>query len=346
MKFDFIIGNPPYQADTENTAWDGQIYHYFIESAYSIADKVELITPGRFLFNAGKTPKEWNKKMLSDRHFKVLRYEPDSKKIFPNTDIMGGIAIHFRDKTVEGKAIGTFVIQKEELYSILEKVRSKNERKIDNLIFPYSSYTFSDVFREEQTDIVKELPNKQIIASNLFSKLENKIFFLECPNDNDNYIQLYGRKDNERVFMWVKSKYINVAQNFEYYKLFIPAANGCSAVGAGSATSVIGKPVFGDKFIGHNQTFISLGYFSTKFECFSALKYIKTKFARTMIGTLKVTQNGKKAVYANVPMQDFTEKSDIDWSKSIHEIDLQLYEKYGLDEHEIDFIEKNVKEME
>ena len=74
MKFDYVIGNPPYQENTENTS-DNPVYNVFMDAAYKVSDKVELITPARFLFNAGKTPKEWNLKMLNDEHFKVIKYE-------------------------------------------------------------------------------------------------------------------------------------------------------------------------------------------------------------------------------------------------------------------------------
>lgn len=75
------------------------------------------------------------------------------------------------------------------------------------------------------------------------------------------------------------------------------------------------------------------------------MKYVKTKFARILLGVLKITQDNKKGVWKYVPLQDFTSASDIDWSKSIPEIDQQLYRKYGLDQSEIDFIESHVKEM-
>ena len=75
------------------------------------------------------------------------------------------------------------------------------------------------------------------------------------------------------------------------------------------------------------------------------MKYVQSKFARVMLGILKITQDNTKDKWAYVPLQDFTPTSDIDWSKSIHEIDLQLYRKYGLDEKEIAFIESHVKEM-
>ena len=98
MKFDFVIGNPPYQENSNGAnESDTPLYHYFYQESFKIADKVELITPARFLFRAGYTPKDWNEKMLYDKHFKVLCYEPKSNKIFTNTDIKGGVAITYRD---------------------------------------------------------------------------------------------------------------------------------------------------------------------------------------------------------------------------------------------------------
>lgn len=75
------------------------------------------------------------------------------------------------------------------------------------------------------------------------------------------------------------------------------------------------------------------------------MKYAKSKFARALLDVLKVTQDNDRGVWKLIPLQNFTSSSDIDWSKSVHEIDLQLYRKYGLDENEIDFIETHVKEM-
>lgn len=92
MKFDYVIGNPPYQDTTvgENETFAPPVYNLFIDASYEVANKVELIHPARFLFNAGSTPKKWNRRMLNDEHFKVLFYEQDSSKIFENTDIKGG----------------------------------------------------------------------------------------------------------------------------------------------------------------------------------------------------------------------------------------------------------------
>ena len=75
-------------------------------------------------------------------------------------------------------------------------------------------------------------------------------------------------------------------------------------------------------------------------------KYLKTKFVRFLLSTILLTQNIVKDKFSYVPMQDFTDKSDIDWSKSIPEIDQQLYKKYNLTAEEINFIESKIKPME
>lgn len=104
---------------------------------------------------------------------------------------------------------------------------------------------------------------------------------------------------------------------------------------------MIGKPM-----IGYTYTFIGVGKFNNIEEAEACLKYVKTKFARAMLGILKITQDNTPEKWKYVPLQNFTENSDIDWSKSIPEIDQQLYKKYGLTEDEINFIETKVQAMD
>ena len=149
-------------------------------------------------------------------------------------------------------------------------------------------------------------------------------------------IQIYGREDNKRVYKWTKKEYIAEHPNLDKYKIFIPGANGSGAIG-----EVLSTPL-----IGYTQTFISFGAFDNREEAENLLKYIKTKFARVLLGVLKITQDNTRDKWAKVPLQDFTSNSDIDWSQSIAELDAQLYRKYGLSQEEIAFIESKVKEME
>ena len=104
-------------------------------------------------------------------------------------------------------------------------------------------------------------------------------------------------------------------------------------------------PILAEPGTGATETFLSIGSFDSAEEASATLKYIKTKFARLLLGILKTTQDITPDKWKYVPLQDFTPNSDIDWSKSIPEIDRQLYAKYGLSQEEIDFIESHVKEM-
>jgi hypothetical protein len=138
-----------------------------------------------------------------------------------------------------------------------------------------------------------------------------------------------------------RESYQEVPDSFYHYKVFVPEANGSGAIGEVLSTPLIGAPL-----IGATDTFISVGNFDNKFEAESALKYVKTKFARTMLGIKKATQHNPKSTWEYVPLQDFTPNSDIDWTKSIPEIDQQLYKKYNLSEEEINFIETKVQAMD
>ena len=91
--------------------------------------------------------------------------------------------------------------------------------------------------------------------------------------------------------------------------------------------------------MGATETFISIGCFSSRSEAEHLLSYIKTKFARALLSSLKATQANKRAgVWSNIPMQDFTDESDIHWEKGIEEIDEELFSKYKLNTEEKEFI--------
>lgn len=335
VRFGAVIGNPPYQENSKDTS-DKPIYNYFMDISYNLSDFTCLITPARFLFNAGKTSKEWNTKMLKDKHFKVELYEQNSSKVFDGVDLKGGLVISTRNKKREEEPINVFV-PFDELKSILNKVISKGETYIDQMVYSPESYKFTRKLHEDNPNAQNKLSKGHMydITTNIFSKLSN-IFFEEEPIDKNRYFKFLGLLNGKRTYRWIKKEYISNHENLLKYKILIPKSNGSGAIG-----EVLSTPL-----IGHTQSFISVGSLDSKVEAVALLKYVKTKFARTMLGTLKITQDNKKSTWANVPMQDFSGKSDIDWSKSIHEIDLQLYKKYNLSNEEIQFIESKVQSME
>ena len=341
MKFDVVIGNPPYQENIDNNRAT-PIYNLFLEEAYNISRKTICITPARFLFKAGQTPKEWNKKMLSDKHLQVLFYEQNSSKVFINTDIKGGVAITYRDLDSEKGPIGTFTIF-EELQNIIKKVINTEFDSFSSLLYGNSTYHFTDELYKDYPEFNGRVKpaEKFSIGSNSFERF-SEVFFEEVPQNGKDYVKIYGRINNNRVFRAIERKYIKNHPNLDKYKVLVPGANGSGAIG-----EVLSTPLIGEPLIGYTQTFISFGAFDNEREALAVLKYLKTKFARTMLGTLKVTQNNKtKEVWYNVPLQDFTSNSDIDWSQSIENIDQQLYKKYNLSQDEIDFIESKVRAMD
>lgn len=344
MKFDYVIGNPPYQDNTlgDNATYAPPVYHLFLDAAYAVSDRVELIHPARFLFNAGSTPKDWNKKMLNDEHFKVLFYEQDSSKVFRNTDIKGGVVVTYRDTTRVYGAIETFT-PFEELNSIMRKVeKSKNFSSLSDVVFSAYSNKFTKIMHKEHPEVISIMSKGHAfdLKSNVFEKLPN-IFLEEKPEDGNVYCKFIGLIKNKRTFRYIKKSYVEDTDNLGKYKVLMPAANGSGAIG-----EVLSTPLIGEPLIGGTESFISIGSLDTSEEAEALLKYVKSKFARTLLGILKITQHVTPEKWKYVPQQDFTSTSDIDWSKSIAEIDRQLYQKYGLTPDEIKFIETHVKEME
>ena len=152
-KFYAVIGNPPYQGDKDDNDRKPPIYDAFMDAAYEVSDRVELVTPGRFLFDAGQTPKSWNEKMLADKHLKVVMYESDASAVFPNTDIKGGVVVTLRNETISHEPIGTFTIY-EDLNSILRKVNEAagSAPRLDSIFASQRCYKFSPMFYAENAD--------------------------------------------------------------------------------------------------------------------------------------------------------------------------------------------------
>jgi hypothetical protein len=337
MKFAAVVGNPPYQDSSVNNH-NAAIYHIFIDVAYSIADIGTLITPGRFLFGVGDTPEEWNKKIIADDRIKVVRYTSKSQEIFSNVDIKGGVAITLCDAKRKVGPIGSFTSH-EELKGILQKVISDNFKPLSTIVYTPATYKLSKEAFVKVDWLKKAVGKEKRFRTNIFDKATQ---LFEDEKLDEHYVGIWGLVGgNKRALKWIKEEFVAENINLKLFKVIVPKANGSGAIGEVLSTPIIGTPM-----IGHTETFISIGCFETYEEANACYKYINGKFARTMLGTLKVTQDNLSDTWANVPLQDFTSSSDIDWSKSVAEIDQQLYDKYDLSEEEREFIESMIKPME
>lgn len=347
MKFDFIIGNPPYQDESvgDQKNYASPVYHIFMDAVYELADKVELIHPARFLFDIGGTPTEWNQKMLNDPSFKIIQYETDSEKFFPNIHINGGVVISYRDKTKKYTPIEIFTPYPELNEILIKVIKKPGFKSFSTIMANRGLYRFSSLAYKEQPHEMAKFSDPRIGASS-FAKATT-LFYENKPNDGHEYIQIFGLLDSKRVFRWFRKDYFNMVDSFNKYKVFISKADGAAgSIGNPIPARIIGKPIVMGPGIGCTETYITVGSVDTKKEATAIANYIMSKFARTLLGVLKVTQNSAKPTWKYVPLQDFTSNSDIDWTKPIPEIDQQLYAKYGLDEEEIEFIKTHVKEME
>ncbi|MBR3083810.1 MAG: Eco57I restriction-modification methylase domain-containing protein [Oscillospiraceae bacterium] len=316
------------------------IYNFFMDQAYSIADVVELITPARFLFNAGQTPKAWNQKMLDDPHIEVLFYEQDGSKVFANTDIKGGVAITLRDAKKQNGPIRAFVPYLE-LKSILAKAGAKSiTESLTDIADSSNVYDLKGIYSDHPD-------YKQYIGDGgRHSQLKTNVLninpiFTDTPTEADDFMIL-GLVNGKRGKKYCHRRYIKSEHKSLFkYKVLVPKAAGSGKFGDSFPEMIVVPPE-----VAFTQTYISIGTFDSEVEAINLSKYIKSRFCRALLYVLKVTQDNLPGSWRFIPKQDFTPASDIDWSKSIPEIDQQLYAKYGLDAAEIEFIETHVKPME
>ncbi len=343
MKFDFAIGNPPYNEEFggsgENETYAPPVYNEFIDSAYMVSDKVELIHPARFLFNAGSTPKAWNEKMLSDSNLKILEYIPESKDVFPNTKIRGGICISYHDTDKKYGPIGVFT-SSPLLNSIYQKVRTaKDFEPLTSIMFIQNRFNLDNLYQDypKFASVIGSNGKDKRFETGIFEKIP---LFSERKNNNDD-IGVYGVINKKRVFRYFPRKYAETEhENLNKYKIVTMKSNG---------EGVFGETMAPFDVLGPNEaftrSFISIGAFDTKEMAMNCRTYVMTKFARTLLYVKKATQDNPIDTWVCIPVQDFTSSSDINWNAAMKDVDNQLYKKYNFTNAEIDFIEKNVKEM-
>ncbi|MCA9765303.1 MAG: Eco57I restriction-modification methylase domain-containing protein [Carnobacterium sp.] len=354
LKFDVIIGNPPYQEndngkrdkDAGKNASASPLYNKFVLASMNISSIQSFIIPTRWAFGAGKGLKHFSEVMLNDNHIQNFVYYQNSKEVFPDNEIKGGVSYFSRNEEYTGEAnitihtengekikrkdflntanSGTLIVYNE-LGAIVKKIKSFEKHdfepvsKIISSLKPYGLRT--DFFRDPQKYGITRATNEKQSSDDM---------------------KVYGLGEGQKrihKFISRDEHLIKGHDSIDTWKVFSPYAYGNGSFGESIPNPFIGEP--GDIV---TETFLRFGNFDNELEAESLLKYIKTKFFRVLVSILKVTQHST-TTYGYVPLQDFSENSDIDWAQSIREIDKQLYEKYKLNDEEILFIEENVTEM-
>lgn len=346
MNFDVIVGNPPYTEVIKkevNTGSSKQLFPYFIMSSMELSARyVSLITPSRWFVGgeqAGYFPKLRNY-IKENNHFVKLVHFTNYKDVFgSDVTIPGGINYFLSDNQYKGKVNFKTISDGKEF----DSNRNLFEDDLDIVLADYNVYSILSKVRsckfESYMDIVGEWNSYGVVGQAKFlnpittEEIFNKAIRVQCAYEKNRYIKYDDiPKKKSSITKW---------------KVFTSKGNGgAGTLQDGKAVSIIGKSFVAEPNSICTDSLIPIGCFDSEIEANSVKKYMSTKFLRFMVGILKVSQNIYRNVYRFVPMQDFTNESDIDWNKSIHEIDLQLYKKYNLTDDEINYIESKIKEIE
>lgn len=334
MKFDVIISNPPYQLnDGGAQASASPIYQKFIQQAIKLKPRyLSMIVPSRWM-TGGKGLDNFRNEMLHDNRMSIIHDFKDASLCFTGVEIKGGVNYFLwdRDKTspivhiindngnqgvteTDRKLLepGCEVfIRNNELVSIFDKVQKKNEDSFATIVSTRKPYALpGDFFKDPGKYGYPALSEKPIPGG----------------------FTIYGLESLKRVKRYIPHNYPLIKkEGLDSYKLFVSESYGAGIFGEKTTDEILGVP--GDLC---TETFLQFGPFATKEETENCLSYWKTKFFRALVGVVKNTQHCTKDVYQYVPLQDFSKP----WT------DKELYEKYGLNQKEIDFIENNVESME
>ncbi|OQP65150.1 hypothetical protein A4R26_14925 [Niastella populi] len=322
MKFDVIVGNPPYQmSDGGYDKSASPIYHKFVQQAKKLNPRyLTMIIPARW-YSGGKGLDEFRSEMLADNRLAVIHDFPETSDCFPGLNIRGGVCYFLWDKEHKGNCAVTthkagianstvvrplleegseIFIRYNEAIGILRKVQKFKEASFQQIVSsrkPFGLATNFSAFEKSET--------------------AQKNIFLYRFGDNG-YV---GLNQVEKNRSWVKE-----------YKVLVPKASPGSDV---YPHQVLGTPLLSEPDSCCTETYIVIGPFEKKETAQNVMTYLCTRFLRFLVILIKNTQDVPKGVYAFVPMQDFNEP----WT------DEKLYKKYGITKSEQEFINTLVRRM-
>lgn len=335
MKFDVIIGNPPYQLSTGGTGGNGiqarPIYNLFVDQAKRLeANFMIFVTPSRW-FTGGMGLEEFRANMLSDQRIRKIIDFPDSNDVFPGTQIKGGVSYFLWQNQSSGL---TEVSTNDKGQLISTAFRPLLEEGAD--VFIRYNLGVSILKKVSQGENEGKSEGVRIPTQKSFMNFVSSIGYFGLDtrfrgNDSNSVGDVLVFRNGG--FGYIPRGELNDPQNIiDAWKVFVPAA------GSGSDSfphSILGKPFLGEPGTASSWTYMYIGPFTSEAEASNVISYIQTKFFRFLVLLHKPSQHATRSVYSFVPTQDFSRA----WS------DQELFEKYGLSQDEIDFIDSMIKPM-
>lgn len=341
MKFDAIVGNPPYMImDGGAKASAKPIYNYFIESSKKVEPKyMSFIIPTRW-DTGGKGLDDFRKSMLNDKHMELIHDYLTPEYIFSNTNIRGGVCYFLWNKNYNNEVdlIRVVTHQNEKIISDIK--RKFKIKEVDIFIRDAHAIAILDrILKEKNIDFMTNYisSRKPFGIDGNFTESE---LFLSDKNELAN-IECYGKAKS--IGYIKKDDVKNHKDWISVWKVYMPYVNNIGTeLNDDNQNTFIGEP---NSVC--TETFLVAGaeLNLNKYECIALSKYLRSKFARFLHSLAKTSHHATAKTYQFVPLQDFSDKSDIDWSKSIAEIDQQLYAKYKFSKDEIDYVESKIKPM-
>lgn len=343
IKFEAIVGNPPYQEDDGGAQKSARpIYNYFVYMGKNLTSNyLSIIMPSRW-YAGGKGLDEFRDDMLNDPHICVLHDFLHPEEVFPDTNNRGGICYFESSKSFDNTKTGVAIISHEKSGETYSSQRSLKTQDIDIFI--------RDTRAIAILDKINELDSVNTIMHFVSSR---KPFGIDGAFVKNNEYKSTALGLNEPIMCFGKAKKVGFVEQAQVtmheewinkWKVYLPYANNIGTeLNDDNQNAFVGSPntICTETFLVVGAE-LELNEMSANNLC----KYLKTRFARFLHSLAKISQHGTAKTYRFVPLQDFTDKSDIDWSKSVAKIDQQLYKKYNLDDSEIAFIESMIKPME
>ena len=343
VKFGAVVGNPPYQEDDGGAQKSAKpIYHHFVRMSKILGEKYStLIIPARW-YAGGKGLDDFREEMINDKTIQQLDDFLHPEEVFPDTSNRGGVCYFLRNSSYNNEINNVKVVSHYNANNISSAYRKMKTRNLDIFIRDQKSIDILDkVFIDEKLITMEEYisPRKPFgIESNIIntSKWSTNI------NSFTNPIKCLAKG---LKFGYIDLQNVVSHRNWiEKWKVYTPRANNVGTeLNDDNLNTIIGQP---NSICTEAYIVIGADLELNENSANNIRKYFKSKFARFMHGIAKASHDASRTTYRFVPVQDFTSNSDINWSKSIAEIDKQLYKKYGLSEDEINYIESMIKPME